>query len=47
MESNTDLEYMEDHEEILEILNNSDTKIPNVCLWSFYGGSQSEYLVFN
>jgi hypothetical protein len=47
MESNTDLEYMEDHEEILEILNNIDTKIPNVCLWSFYGGSQSEYLVFN
>ena len=47
MESNTDLEYMEDHEEILEILNNFDTKIPNVCLWSFYGGSQSEYLVFN
>ena len=47
MESNTDLEYMEDHEEISYILNNIDTKIPNACLWSFYGGSQSEYLVFS
>ena len=47
MEENTELEFIEDHEELLEILNNIDTKIPNVCLWSFYGGSQSEYLVFN
>lgn len=47
IEINTDLEYMEDHDEILKILNQMDTKIPNVCLWSFYGGSENEYLVFN
>lgn len=47
MEENTALEFMEDHEELLEILTSNDSKIPNTCLWSFYGGSQSEYLVFN
>ena len=47
MELQEDLEFMEDHEELLEKLNDIDKKIPNYCLWSFYGGSQSEYLVFN
>ena len=47
MEVQEDLELMEDHEDLLEILNNIDKKIPNNCLWSFYGGNQSEYLVFN
>ena len=47
MESNTELEEIDDHDEIFEKLNNIDSKIPNVCLWSFYGGSQNEYLVFN
>ena len=47
MEENTALEFMEDHEELLEILNSNDSKIPNTCLWSFYGGNQSEFLIFN
>ena len=47
MEIRTDLEYMEDHEELLEIVTNMDSKIPGNCLWEFYGGSQSDYLVFN
>ena len=47
MEENTALEFMEDHEELLEILNSNDSNIPNTCLWSFYGGNQSEFLIFN
>jgi len=47
MEENTELELMEDHEELLEILNRNYSKIPNTCLWSFYGGNQSEFLIFN
>ena len=47
MEENTELEFMEDHEELLEILTSNDSKIPNTCLWSFYGGNQSEFLIFN
>ena len=47
MEYNTELEEIDDHDEILDILNGIDTQIPSICLWSFYGGSQSEYLVFN
>ena len=47
MEENTELEFMEDHEELLEILTCNDSKIPNTCLWSFYGGNQSEFLIFN
>lgn len=47
MEENTELDSMEDHTELLEILNSIDSKIPNTCLWSFYGGNQSEFLIFN
>jgi len=47
MESNAELDEIEDHDEILDILNGIDTKIPSICLWSFYGGNQSDYLVFN
>ena len=47
IEVRTHLEYMEDHEELLDILTNMDSKIPGNCLWEFYGGSQSDYLVFN
>ena len=47
IDSNSELEDIEDHDVILDKLNEIDSKIPNICLWSFYGGNQGEYLVFN
>lgn len=47
IDSNSKLEEIEDHDEILDKLNEIDSKIPSICLWSFYGGNQGEYLVFN
>ena len=28
-------------------LNNKDNKIPNECLWYFYGGNSKDYLIFS
>ena len=47
MEENEELESMDDHEDLLEILNNIDKKIPNNCLWEFYGGTKSDFLIFS
>ena len=46
-EINSYLESMEDHEEIIQILNNIDPKIPNNRLCTFYGGSDSDFIIFN
>ena len=32
--------------ELFEFLNNSDKKIPNECLWYFYGGSYKDFIIF-
>ena len=39
---NDDL-YMYDDEEKLNYFNNIDNKIPNECLWGFYGGNRDNY----
>ncbi len=30
----------------IKYLNNKDNKIPNECLWYFYGGNSKDYLIF-
>lgn len=31
----------------IKYLNNKDNKIPNECLWYFYGGNSKDFLIFN
>ena len=32
--------------ELFEFLNNNDKKIPNECLWYYYGGSHKDFIIF-
>ena len=32
--------------ELFEFLNNNDKKIPNECLWYYYGGSDKDFIIF-
>lgn len=40
---NTDID---DDDDKIIFLNNKDNKIPNECLWYFYGGNSKDYLIF-
>ena len=37
------LEFEDDDEDIITYLNKKDDKIPNMCLWFFYGGIKEDY----
>jgi hypothetical protein len=37
---------IDDDDDKIIFLNNKDNKIPNECLWYFYGGTSKDYLIF-
>jgi len=37
---------IDDDDDKIIFLNNKDNKIPNECLWYFYGGTLKDYLIF-
>jgi hypothetical protein len=37
---------IDDDDDKIIFLNNKDNKIPNECLWYFYGGNSKDYLIF-
>jgi superfamily II DNA or RNA helicase len=41
-----DLIDIDDDDDKIIFLNNKDNKIPNECLWYFYGGTSKDYLIF-
>ena len=46
----SDLRYeddINDNTDKITFLNNKDNKIPNECLWYFYGGNSKDYLIFS
>lgn len=42
-----DLIDIDDDDDRIIFLNNKDNKIPNECLWYFYGGNSKDYLIIN
>ena len=36
----------ENNADILEFLINKDKKIPNECLWFYYGGNKKDFIIF-
>jgi len=35
-----------DNKSLLKFLVNCDTKIPNQCLWNYYGGNKEDFIIF-
>ena len=42
----SDLIDIDDDDDKIIFLNKKDNKIPNECLWYFYGGNSKDYLIF-
>ena len=36
----------ENNNDIIQYLHNKDTKIPNLILWYYYGGSINDFIIF-
>ena len=36
----------ENNSDLLEFLTKKDKKIPNECLWFYYGGAKKDFIIF-